>query len=597
MKVKIRSKTSYLFFAGLLSCSILLTQGPPLQAAFSRPQKIRIQFTGVKNNDIYNKLKAASILDKRSNKKKLGERNLIKKLAFEKERWLDVLKYYGYYDAEIEYHHRIAGHRVNVSVDINLGPLYQVSDVELLVNGESAPKSVWALLPKLPISARTESILELSEKIVYHYQSKGYPLAQIKQSEFQIDHRARSLKMKLEIDRGEFFTFGNLKFNGLKKTQKAYVHRLLPFRADIPYNQQLVDMGARQLEASGLFHQINIYPDVEKATDRQMPVIVDLVESKPRSIGAGLNVSSHNGSGVILEWENINFSGRGDRLSFNNIISEREKKSALQYTKPGLFKRSTDFRWEGIFHLDQTKAYEEHSWDLGMFLDNRFSERLNYSIGTRLEYVKTSKSEDNSKRYLVNFPIGLFWNNVDNQLAPMSGRRHSFMVTPYTSIHPKNFTFSNQRIYSAWHIPFHKQFSLGFAARLAFIAGSSRREIPPPLRIYGGSPNSLRGYAYHTVSPLSNQNNPMGGRSLLAFSVEPRARIHENFTLTPFFEIGQVFLRPFPDLRHKFLSSAGIGMYFHTLIGPLRFDIAVPLDRRVDIDSHFQLYLSIGSSF
>jgi translocation and assembly module TamA len=35
----------------------------------------------------------------------------------------------------------------------------------------------------------------------------------------------------------------------------------------------------------------------------------------------------------------------------------------------------------------------------------------------------------------------------------------------------------------------------------------------------------------------------------------------------------------------------------HTLIGPVRLDFAVPLNRRKDVDNPFQFYISLGQAF
>jgi translocation and assembly module TamA len=34
-----------------------------------------------------------------------------------------------------------------------------------------------------------------------------------------------------------------------------------------------------------------------------------------------------------------------------------------------------------------------------------------------------------------------------------------------------------------------------------------------------------------------------------------------------------------------------------TPVGPIRFDVAVPVDRRKDVDDAYQLYISIGQAF
>jgi translocation and assembly module TamA len=64
-----------------------------------------------------------------------------------------------------------------------------------------------------------------------------------------------------------------------------------------------------------------------------------------------------------------------------------------------------------------------------------------------------------------------------------------------------------------------------------------------------------------------------------------------------FYEIGNVYLNYYPDFRKPLLQSAGIGLRYHTPVGPLRFDIAVPLNRRKHIDNAVEAYFSIGQAF
>ena len=45
-----------------------------------------------------------------------------------------------------------------------------------------------------------------------------------------------------------------------------------------------------------------------------------------------------------------------------------------------------------------------------------------------------------------------------------------------------------------------------------------------------------------------------------------------------------------------FRYGAGVGLRYYTAIGPLRLDVAVPLDRR-ETDDPFQFYISLGQAF
>ena len=48
--------------------------------------------------------------------------------------------------------------------------------------------------------------------------------------------------------------------------------------------------------------------------------------------------------------------------------------------------------------------------------------------------------------------------------------------------------------------------------------------------------------------------------------------------------------------RQALRWAAGIGARYYTAIGPVRFDVAVPLNKRSD-DASWQVYISIGQSF
>ena len=50
-------------------------------------------------------------------------------------------------------------------------------------------------------------------------------------------------------------------------------------------------------------------------------------------------------------------------------------------------------------------------------------------------------------------------------------------------------------------------------------------------------------------------------------------------------------------LDSELLTSAGVGLRAATPIGPLRLDVAVPFDRRSDVDDSVRVYLGFGNVF
>ena len=68
----------------------------------------------------------------------------------------------------------------------------------------------------------------------------------------------------------------------------------------------------------------------------------------------------------------------------------------------------------------------------------------------------------------------------------------------------------------------------------------------------------------------------------------------ETIGIVPFVEGGRVT----EDIGSggDFLWAAGIGARYYTAVGPIRADIAVPLNGR-DKDDAFQVYFSLGQAF
>jgi len=88
----------------------------------------------------------------------------------------------------------------------------------------------------------------------------------------------------------------------------------------------------------------------------------------------------------------------------------------------------------------------------------------------------------------------------------------------------------------------------------------------------------------------------IGGRSLFESSLEARIRITDSIGLVPFFDAGSAFESAYPDFREEIRYSAGLGLRYYTAVGPIRVDVATPLNRRPG-DNRWALYIGIGQAF
>jgi len=131
--------------------------------------------------------------------------------------------------------------------------------------------------------------------------------------------------------------------------------------------------------------------------------------------------------------------------------------------------------------------------------------------------------------------------------------------------------------------------------RVGSILGGAVSAIPAARRFYAGGGGSVRGYAYQAIGPRLADNTPQGGASLLETSFEVRHKINQQWGAVAFVDAGAVSPYRTPSAG-DFSVGAGFGVRYDLGLGPIRADIAFPLDKRQG-DPAFQIYISIGQSF
>lgn len=131
--------------------------------------------------------------------------------------------------------------------------------------------------------------------------------------------------------------------------------------------------------------------------------------------------------------------------------------------------------------------------------------------------------------------------------------------------------------------------------RVGSILGPSVGNLPATERFYAGGGGSIRGFGYQEVGPELN-GEPSGGRSLIESAAELRFKITDDIGAVTFVDAGNVSDSTVPDTSDIWVGG-GAGLRYYTGFGPLRFDVAVPLNRKETASASYQLYISIGQAF
>lgn len=562
-----------------------------------------IKFEGEINQETLSTLQCASQLLSQKESPPATGAGLRHRAESDAEKFLKILHSQAYYNAKIDLNFDFEQKPPLVSIEIETGPIYPLASFSI-VPAEGCIFSYESIcLDELGIligqAALPKNILDAEEALLEIMEAKGYPMASIKQREVVADQCLKSVSVTLHVDSGPTAFFGETTISGACSVKKEFFDKKISWKEAKVYDPCRVERTQRLLEASGLFSSILITHGEEMNCEQQLPMMIEVEEAKHRSIGGGLAYTTERGPGLTAEWEHRNIRGMGEKLSIDVDLWNDLQEVTFLYAQPDYRRRAQDLLWLLEYRHETTRGFREYAFSLSRMIEKQVNERIRLSYGGMYKRLVDTHADGNGRYNLFKVPFHLRWSNADSLLDPTKGSSINFKAIPSFQFPEEPFAYCINTLSTTWYKSLTEDSRYIWASKLLLgsIWGSSRRTIPASERFYEGSENVLRGYRFLTVSPLNHDHKPIGGRSMMVLSQELRVRATETFGYVIFYDVGNVYSEPVPKLSHKVLQSIGVGLRYHTPVGPLRLDFAVPLNRRSHLDNRFQIYLSIGQAF
>lgn len=562
-------------------------------------------FEGVKDEELLKLIKSASQLEKLKETPPETLLGLKRRGEGDLENIIQVLHSQAYYGAQVDF--SVDPNRSSVIVNIESGPVYPFAafNIRYLQNGEEiaddslpSPLCLKELKVKLGDAALPETILSAEDTLLDLLNLQGFAFASIKQRDVFADQQAKNVIVWIAVETGPLTYFGKLKISGLERVKENFFYKKLRWTQGNVYNPKEIEKTQEALELSGLFRSVNISHGESPIEGNLVPMEISVVEGKQRSIGFGLNYTTSLGPGITGEWEDRNIFGEGQKLGFRSNIWQKLQEGALSYLIPDFGRQDQNLIWLLEYQHERTKSFTENSLAFSGTIERKINEQLRISYGGMYKRLRSQRSDFNGTFDLIKIPLQLRWSNADSILEPTKGGTILFRTIPSVQIFKPQFAYCiNTFTGSLYHsLTEDKRHVFAVKLMLGSIFGANQHEIPPPERFYAGSESTLRGYRYLTVSPLGCRDKPLGGRSMFIYSMELRNRIGKDFGLAFFYDIGNVYKRAYPEFSEGVRQSVGLGIRYYTPIGPIRLDIAFPLNKR-HMDHALEAYFSIGQSF
>jgi translocation and assembly module TamA len=527
------------------------------------------------------------------------------------ERFLDVFHSRGFYGAEVSLDVNRQVSPIEIVFSAVPGAQYHYGSITLEGFGQPEDEEYTSARDALGLTdgdpALAEPITAANGKLIAYLRNHGYPAPKIAKRDVVVDHAASAVDVIYRLETGPRATFGEAHYEGLSRVRPVVVDKLLPWTVGDSFDQRQVTALRTALYDTGLFATAAVDTLSEEIGDDGVaPVRVEVTERPPRTISTGLEFKSDEGVGAQLRWENRNMRGLGHTFSVETTLATELREIDLRYHVDRFRRLDQALSASFLIAQEEREAFDSDRVQALAFVEREVNPRLTLAAGAGIRIGRVEKLGETDTHELLYFPLELRLDQSDDPLDPTRGFKFRARLEPYIDpvgelayFTKTDFEFSYYLAFGSFETAEKKTLpNWVVASRMRFgaILGESRDDIPADIRFYGGGGGSIRGYRFQTVSPLVD-DDPIGGASLGEFSVELRRRLSESLGIVAFVDGGAAFEDNYPGSGGDIQLGAGLGVRYYTPLGPLRFDVAVPLNKRSEIDDAFQIYMSIGHAF
>jgi translocation and assembly module TamA len=585
--------------------TVLLSSLFPI-AAFAAGISYHVEFEGLSDSRALKEIKLASNLMSLKKRPPASINALRYRAESDIPELIKVLQAHGYYEAKLHIQIQEINHNINVYVIIDPGPRYHLEafDIHLYCDSPEKPNDCChisyedvGVQPDKP--AQTAVILDAELKVLQRLSECGYPLAKIENREVIVDGMTKGVRVKLDVKTDQKAEFGPTSIVGTTQIKPLFLEQKKEWKEGEPYDSRLVEKTQNSLIETGLFSSVLITHEDTLSSNGEIPIKIEVSETKHKSVNVGISYQTVFGPGVTFGWANNNVGRMGRTLSLQGDVTRISQTGSAKYIHPDFNRIGQDMIAQAeAAHEALPKAYSMRSYSVMDRFERQFNRRLRGSIGIQGERLYVTESAQNGNFWLLEIPMYLRWSSANSLLNPTRGATLEYILTPAINVAAAKDVYLVQEFVESAYLSLDEKSRVVLAEKVTygFILSNSLAAIPLCKRFLGGSELDLRGYRYHTVSPLVD-GKPIGGRSAIYISLESRFRMTETIGIVPFFDMGSVWTTEYPTEHGKWFKSVGLGFRFFTFMGPFRVDLAFPLNRRKEIDPVYKVLVSIGQMF
>ena len=504
------------------------------------------------------------------------------------------------------------------------GALFKLRIIRIL-NGtaefsrDELPQSIIGL--KLGDPAVASDLRAAQARIVDHFRKSGHPFAKVRSIAPTVDHAAHVMDVAIDVAPGPMAPFGDATFVGPKTFDAAIARSFLYIAPGDPYSPASIDEAKASIREIPAVGSVRVTEGGALDAYGRLPTQFEVDDRLRHAIGVSAKYSTTDGPAAQAYWEDRNLFGGAERLRLQADLNYAPStggagvklthlrpddiggRVSMSFLKPALGGSRNDLLIDAYGERVSTNSprfvgYTANDEDLTIALRHRFNAELSVQAGIEAQRGVSRDALGKIDYGLIGVPVSATYDSTDSKLDPTRGVRLNASAVGFPTPLGSSLNLAQVKARASGYYSLDADSRFVLAGRMAFgtMSGPPLAAIPANWRFYSGGGGSVRGYAYDTLGPIGPGGAVVGGKSLFETSAELRVKLTQTIGVVPFFDAGNAFTSRLPNLRRPLQMSAGLGLRYFTAVGPIRLDIATPINPRRG-DGRLAVYVSIGQAF
>ena len=495
----------------------------------------------------------------------------------------------GYYGLRFQWQYRDG----DILIQVSPGEPLTWQSAELSIQGEGATESLLQRFqqnhPFLVGQPINQSVYDdFKQRWLNQARSLGYRDARYTQSTLALHLQNKSAQVILSLQTGDPYTVTAVRFDG-SQIHNDLLQRLALIKPGDRFQATELAGLYGQLLDTGYFDDISVLP-VNEGPGR-IAIEVTLVDAAQHTFTTGVGFSTDTGPRLRLGWDMPLITENGHQWHSEARMSEIEQQVSSEYRIPISNPLNHYLAFDAGWRRKHVEDTESRIWQTS-FAHHAIHRgwQHTYRVGIEDETYRQGDEPTEAVFYVV---PGASWSRTRLQgdpNLPDGGYKVWLGLEASTMTLGSDTDFMRIVTGARWFTLVAERHEIHTRLELGLVEAAQYEDVPPSRRFFTGGDQSVRGYDFESLAPKDDDGDLVGGRYLNVAGLEYRWRWKPQWFLALFTDVG----RAYNETGTPFNQGAGVGVHWQSPIGPIRFDVATPVDNSEQ--DGIRLHLTMGAA-